>query len=328
MRDDAGRILDERRTEIAPDALPATVIIDDERRLALHDAVHLMLNKPLGVVTALRDERHPTAFALVEGAPLASELRAVGRLDLDTSGLLLWTTDGQWVQRLTHPKRQIPRTYQAALARPFGKVPADFALEDGHRPTITALDVVDLKRAPPVAGDARRRDRVGTDHRRRRRLSRSAADLRCAGQPRAGPVPDRLRSARASTRPRARNPRHRRSRERSSSGTLTPDAPGVSAGSDLRGDFRHRRRGGAALRPPRRTRSTWSAATPTSSRGSAPARRSSPDRGRARRPRRHRAAADGRRRDRRPRWCRHRDHRPRLARRSAGDRARDDGQSG
>ncbi len=149
VRDDAGRILDQRRIEIAPASLPATVVIDEERRLALHDAVHLMLNKPLGVVTALRDERHPTAFALVQAAPLAGELRAVGRLDLDTSGLLLWTTDGQWVQRLTHPKRQIPRTYQAALARPFGKLPADFALDDGHRPTITALDVVTTESLHP-----------------------------------------------------------------------------------------------------------------------------------------------------------------------------------
>ena len=157
VRDDAGRVLDERRTEIAPAALPATVVIDDERRLALHDAVHLMLNKPLGVVTALRDERHPTAFALVQSAPLAAELRAVGRLDLDTSGLLLWTTDGQWVQRLTHPKRQIPRTYQAALARPFGKLPADFALDDGHRPTITALSLIERSALHPslaTPGDA------------------------------------------------------------------------------------------------------------------------------------------------------------------------------
>jgi 16S rRNA pseudouridine516 synthase len=108
-------------------------------------------------VTALRDERHPTAFALVQSAPLAAELRAVGRLDFDTSGLLLWTTDGQWVQRLTHPKRQIPRTYQAALARPFGKLPADFALDDGHRPTITALSLIERSALHPslaTPGDA------------------------------------------------------------------------------------------------------------------------------------------------------------------------------
>ena len=143
VRDDAGRILDQRRVEIAASGLPAWVVVDDDRRLPLYDSFHLMLNKPPGVVTALRDERHPTAFALLGGAPLEGELRAVGRLDLDTTGLLLWTTDGQWVQRLTHPKRQIPRTYQAALARPFHAIPPDFALEDGHRPTITSLALVE-----------------------------------------------------------------------------------------------------------------------------------------------------------------------------------------
>ncbi len=149
VRDAAGAVLDDRRAEIAPPALPATVIVDDQRRLALHDAFHALLNKPLGVVTALRDDRHATAFALLRDAPLAGELRAVGRLDLDTSGLLLWTTDGQWVQRLTHPKRQISRTYQAALARPFHAPPADFALDDGHRPTIRALDAIQRAAAHP-----------------------------------------------------------------------------------------------------------------------------------------------------------------------------------
>jgi 16S rRNA pseudouridine516 synthase len=150
VRDAAGTVLDDRRAEIAAATLPATVIIDDERRLALHDAFHALLNKPLGVVTALRDERHPTAFALLHDAPLVGELRAVGRLDLDTSGLLLWTTDGHWVQRLTHPKRQVTRTYQAALARPFRALPADLALDDGHRPTIRALDTIERGAAHPA----------------------------------------------------------------------------------------------------------------------------------------------------------------------------------
>src|SRR6185369_16796644 len=112
---------------------------------ALHEHYHLMLHKPVGVVTALRDERHPTAYQLLRGAPLHAELRPVGRLDVDTSGLLIWTTDGQWVQRLTHPKRRVPRTYQAALARPFRAPPPDveLELEDGHRPEIASLAVLD-----------------------------------------------------------------------------------------------------------------------------------------------------------------------------------------
>ena len=118
------------------------------------------MNKPLGCVTALRDARHPTAYELLAGAPLHAELRAVGRLDLDTSGLLLWTTDGAEIQRLTHPKRAVPRTYQAALARPFAPLPAGrCVLDDGHDPNIVALRELPTARGAPEpdhpAGDAR-----------------------------------------------------------------------------------------------------------------------------------------------------------------------------
>jgi 16S rRNA pseudouridine516 synthase len=63
----------------------------------------------------------------------------VGRLDADTSGLLLWTTDGTEIQRLTHPKRAVPRTYQAALARPHQPLPPDLVLDDGHQPRVEDL---------------------------------------------------------------------------------------------------------------------------------------------------------------------------------------------
>jgi 16S rRNA pseudouridine516 synthase len=116
----------------------------------LFDAFHLILHKPVGCVTALRDARHPTAYALLAGAPLAGELRPVGRLDLDTSGLLIWTTEGAWLQRLTHPKRALPRTYQAALARPFRPAPAELVLDDGHRPRIEALAALDRAAAHPA----------------------------------------------------------------------------------------------------------------------------------------------------------------------------------
>jgi 16S rRNA pseudouridine516 synthase len=101
---------------------------------------HLMLNKPLGCVTALRDGLHATAYALLRGAPRFADLRPVGRLDLDTSGLLIFTTDGVWLHRLTHPKRAVPRAYHAALARPFRAPPPGFALADGHRPAIASLE--------------------------------------------------------------------------------------------------------------------------------------------------------------------------------------------
>ncbi len=118
---------------------PSQVILGGQM-LRLLERAYLVMNKPAGVVTALDDQRHPTAYSLLRDAPLFPELRPVGRLDLDSVGLLLWTNDGQWVQRLTHPKRKVPRTYHAALARPHHPLPPGLVLDDGHRPTITGLD--------------------------------------------------------------------------------------------------------------------------------------------------------------------------------------------
>ena len=135
----AGAPAEDSRVQIDAAQLPLTVTVDDQP-IALHDSARVLLNKPLGCVTALRDPRHPTAYALLREAPLHAELRPVGRLDVDTSGLLLWTTDGAEIQRLTHPKRAVPRTYQAALASEYQPLPADLVLDDGHRPHIAALE--------------------------------------------------------------------------------------------------------------------------------------------------------------------------------------------
>src|SRR5918993_5397048 len=103
---------------IEPAVLPITVRVR-EQEIVLYDSSHVLLNKPPGCVTALKDRDHPVAYDFLTGAPLKDELRPVGRLDLDTTGVLLWTTDGLWLQRLSHPKRKVPRTYHAALSQPF-----------------------------------------------------------------------------------------------------------------------------------------------------------------------------------------------------------------
>ena len=139
-----GSPLSNPRMEISAASLPLEVLVEGAS-LELHAEAHFLLNKPAGYITALEDDRYPTAYSLLEGAPLFGELRAVGRLDVETTGLLLWTTDGQWLQRLTHPKRAVKRTYQAALARPFASLPPEgLVLADGHRPTV--LGLAELKR--------------------------------------------------------------------------------------------------------------------------------------------------------------------------------------
>jgi 16S rRNA pseudouridine516 synthase len=127
----------------------AAVLVDGES-VPLWGSALVLLHKPVGVVTAMSDARHPTAHALLREAPLFHELRPAGRLDLESSGLLLWTTEGALIQRLTHPKRRVPRTYHAALAGPFRLPPPDLVLEDGHRPEI--VDIRPIARGDTHAG--------------------------------------------------------------------------------------------------------------------------------------------------------------------------------
>jgi 23S rRNA pseudouridine2605 synthase len=74
------------------------------------------LNKPAGVVSTARDpQRRPTVVSLV---PTGVRLYPVGRLDIDTTGLILLTNDGELAHRLTHPRFEVPKTYRAVVARP------------------------------------------------------------------------------------------------------------------------------------------------------------------------------------------------------------------
>ncbi len=73
------------------------------------------LNKPLGVVSTARDTHgRPSVVELVPAQGL--RLYPVGRLDIDTAGLILLMNDGELAHRLTHPRFQVPKTYRARLA--------------------------------------------------------------------------------------------------------------------------------------------------------------------------------------------------------------------
>jgi len=90
--------------------------------------VHL-LNKPRGVVSTAQDTHgRPTVVELV-----ASDRRLypVGRLDADTTGLILLTNDGSLAERFSHPRYEVPRTYRATVAPPDVSVEALRSLRDG-----------------------------------------------------------------------------------------------------------------------------------------------------------------------------------------------------
>jgi len=124
--------------DIPKNQLPFSLKIENHT-YTLFARYHVMMHKPTGFVISTRDPNHRTANELLAGQPFADRLVAIGRLDLDTSGLLLWTSEGQLVHRLSHPKRSIPRVYHVGLDRPWTFPPTDFRLHDGHQPNIVEL---------------------------------------------------------------------------------------------------------------------------------------------------------------------------------------------
>ena len=90
-------------------------ILVDGQELNLHTNIYLMMNKPKHVVCSNKDGEHQTVFDLLDETLrtpyLIEKLHLVGRLDMDTEGLLLFTTDGELTHRLISPKSHINKTY-------------------------------------------------------------------------------------------------------------------------------------------------------------------------------------------------------------------------
>jgi len=98
---------------------PAVDIVEykGKRILPRQGAKHryIMLNKPHGYVTTMQDEKgRPTVVDLTLG--VGTRVYPVGRLDMDSEGLLLLTDDGEFTNQLTHPRHEIPKIYHVTLS--------------------------------------------------------------------------------------------------------------------------------------------------------------------------------------------------------------------
>ena len=115
----------------------ADVILVEGRPVNYVAHEYYMLNKPQGVVSATEDGRYPTVVELIEDAA-RRDLFPVGRLDIDTEGLLLLTNDGDLAHRLLSPKKHVDKVY---FVRYEGILPGDaearladgLVLADGER---------------------------------------------------------------------------------------------------------------------------------------------------------------------------------------------------
>lgn len=113
------------------------VILCDGKPVQIQERkVYVLLNKPKGVITTTDDDRgRPTVLDIVD-PHYPERLYPVGRLDRDTTGLLLITNDGELAAKLTHPSHHVQKQYRIGIDRPLSK--ADFEriekgveLEDG-----------------------------------------------------------------------------------------------------------------------------------------------------------------------------------------------------
>lgn len=105
-----GRVVTTLGTQVDPRT--SVIEVDGKRVTTAVARVCLMLNKPRGYVTTRRDPQgRPSVMDLLP--PQYQHLHPVGRLDLETEGLLLLTNDGALTNALTHPRHAVPKTYRA-----------------------------------------------------------------------------------------------------------------------------------------------------------------------------------------------------------------------
>ena len=139
-------------------------------------SVYFLLNKPRGYVTTLSDEKgRPNAAQLVAGCGI--RVYPVGRLDMDSEGLLLFTNDGAFANALTHPKQEVEKVYEVWVSGyyPGGeeKMSRPIVL-DGYRirpPKVTLLSVREAK--------AKLRVTIHEGRNRQIRRMCEAAGMRC-----------------------------------------------------------------------------------------------------------------------------------------------------
>lgn len=124
-RRDVRALLAQKRVFV--DGVPAvdiSLVIDefsyvtfDGQVLQANKSSYVMMNKPTGVVSATKDEKHRTVIDLLD-RPDRHNLHIVGRLDFNSSGLLLLTNNGRWSRQLTTPENNIAKRYRVTLDKP------------------------------------------------------------------------------------------------------------------------------------------------------------------------------------------------------------------
>lgn len=123
-------------TEMGVKVGPGDVVHFGEQKIAKEKPMYLLLNKPKGYITTVTDPQKRKTVLDIVGKACKERLYPVGRLDRETTGLLLFTNDGDLTKKLTHPKYQVKKVYHVVLHKnvtkaDLEKMVAGIELEDG-----------------------------------------------------------------------------------------------------------------------------------------------------------------------------------------------------
>ncbi|HEY8401859.1 MAG TPA: pseudouridine synthase [Cytophagaceae bacterium] len=123
-------------TELGYKVKPTDTVKYDNKTLNREKPVYILLNKPKDFITTLDDPENRKTVMDIVGKACKERIFPVGRLDRNTTGLLLLTNDGELAEKLTHPSHKIKKVYQVELNAPvsredFDKIKQGLRLEDG-----------------------------------------------------------------------------------------------------------------------------------------------------------------------------------------------------
>ncbi len=105
------RVVQDLSTKVDPSR--DTVFVDNRQVVMLYEPIYLVLNKPKDTITTVSDERG--RHTVMEMVRTKQRVYPVGRLDRNTTGVLLLTNDGDFANRLMHPRHHVPRSYAVTL---------------------------------------------------------------------------------------------------------------------------------------------------------------------------------------------------------------------
>jgi len=113
-----GRVVDDPFEDVEPRGLVFSV---RGQAWPFHEKALLVMNKPAGHECSQKPKHHPSVYSLLPPPLRVRDVQSIGRLDEDTTGLLLFTDDGALIHRLTSPKRHVAKVYEVGCKHPVSE---------------------------------------------------------------------------------------------------------------------------------------------------------------------------------------------------------------